>query len=508
MRLKSNFFKVLSLSVVILGIFTANACKKGFDGTPKSTNLPETYMVVDTIFRTGTNRLTTRVEAHWWGSSANGIVKYFEVSTDKGNTWHATKSQDSLFLLEIPVGSDSTDAVVFVRAVDQLSQKDPSPASTLFPIKNSAPIANFVYSEFLSGITTRNPTISFPVLKFTIKGLDPDGDALQAFELYINDTNRSPVLIPGTCTAFTLISQQPKADSATCDIYIGNSTQKFTETIGSLVQGGFNTFYIRAVDKAFSKSAFMASRQVWVKKVSSELLLINAYNNSKLLVQNFYCKKLNAVGINLFDTLQASEIVNDNYTQLQPDFLTQSRTFSLFKKIVWFSDDAESSLSMGQRTTAPFFDAGGKLFMAVTFTSSYNAFSNYLDWTPIKSLVNAPSGSVFRIALNTDIPAVNSGWPTLSSTQVISSARPFTIPDNNGTGIAYDSLYAGGILESKPAPQPAAEWKGGSTTIARRYKTSTQKSNFIISSIPLERMNGKNNTDSLFQKIFIEQLEF
>jgi hypothetical protein len=134
-------------------------------------------------------------------------------------------------------------------------------------------------------------------------------------------------------------------------------------------------------------------------------------------------------------------------------------------------------------------------------------FSNYLDWTPIKSLVNAPTGSVFRITLNTDIPAVKADWPKLNSTQVISSARPFTLPDNNGD-MAYDSLYAGGIIESKAAPQPSADWIGGSITIARRYKPSTQKSNFIISSIPLERMNGKSNADSLFQKIFIEQLEF
>ncbi len=508
MRLRSKLFQVYTLLVVLMGVFVFNACKKGFDGTPKAIDLPETYMVVDSIYRSGPNRLATRVQAHWWGSSANGIIKYYEVSLNNGATWFSTTSQDSLFLLEIPSGTDSADALVMVRAVDQLGQKDPSPASTLFPIKNSPPVAAFAYAVFQSGIATRNIENTFPVLKFNVTGSDPDGDLLQAFELYINDTNSLPVLIPGNSLAFTLVSQQPRADSAVCDIYLGNSSQKHTATIGFLRQGAFNTIYIRAVDKAFSKSPFIASRQVWVKKVSSDLLLINAYNNSKLLVQNFYCKKLNAVGINAFDTLQASEIINDNYTQLQPDFLTQSRTFSLFKKIVWFSDDAESSLSMGQRTTAPFFDAGGKLFMAVTFSSSYNAFSNYLDWTPIKSLVNAPTGSVFRIGMNTDIAAVKPEWPTLNSTQVISSARPFTIPESNASDIAFDSLYASGIIESKPAPQLAAEWKGGSVTIARRFKPSSQKSNFIISSIPLERMNGKNNTDSLFQKIFIEQLEF
>jgi len=334
MRVKSNLIQFCFVLALMFGLVLFNACKKGFDGTAKEIDLPETFMVVDSIYRSGSNRLPTKVEAHWWGSSANGIIKYYEVSLDKGNTWFPTQSQDSIFLLEIPAGTDSVDAVVLVRAVDQLGQKDPSPASTLFPIKNSAPTASFVYAVFQSGIATRNIENTFPVLKFSITGIDPDGDQINAFEVYINDTNRSPVLIPGNATAFTLVSQQPKADSATCDLYLGNATQKFTESISGLKQGAFNTIYIRAVDKAFSKSAFIASRTVWVKKVSSDVLLVNAYNNSKLLVQNFYCKRLNAVGINTFDTLQASEIINDNYTQLQPDFLTQSRTFSLFKKIL------------------------------------------------------------------------------------------------------------------------------------------------------------------------------
>ena len=37
---------------------------------------------------------------------------------------------------------------------------------------------------------------------------------------------------------------------------------------------------------------------------------------------------------------------------------------------------------------------------------------------------------------------------------------------------------------------------------------SNNKSNFIISSIPLERFNAKNNIDSLFKQVFVNELGF
>lgn len=482
------------------------SCKKGFEGDKKSQALPETFMVVDTIYRTGPDRLTTRVEAHWWGNSAGGFVKAYEVSSDNGTSWTKTNSQDSVFLMTIPPGQDSSDVFILVRAIDQLDQKDPSPASTLFPIKNSAPEVKFIFSQVLAGIPSNNPVNVFPVIKYNIQAYDPDGEVLQSFELYINDTNQNPYIIPGTTTAFTLVAENPKSDSSKCLVYLGTSTKAQSDLSPYLRLGNSNTIYIRAVDKALSKSGFIGAPRIWVKKVKSDILLINAYNSSKTFVQNFYCQRLVAAGITNFDTLQATEIIDNNYTQLQPDFLTQSRTFAMFKKILWFSDDASFSLSLGQRSTSSFFDNGGKMFMAVSINSSFDPLSNFLDWTPIKSLVNPAVGSVFRVNINAEVPAIKLNWPTLKSTAIIASARPFEIPSETND-IGYDSLYSGGIIESKSGQSPAA-WTGISTVIARRFTKSDNKSNFIISSIPLERFNGKNNIDSLFKQVFINELGF
>ncbi len=497
---KISFVLALVVSLIV-------SCKSGFEKERIALGDPETFMVVDTLFRTGENRLTTRVDANWWGNAPGGFVVGYEVSTDNQQTWHYTTTQDSSFLLNIPPGQDSADVVVYVRAIDNMGRKDPSPASTLFPIKNSKPKISFLFSKPLGGIASQNPIAVFPVIKYSFEGIDPDGQQdLATYELYINDTNASAFILPANASAFTLISENPKANGGPCKVYINNNLNALPGSIDGLKHNAANVFYLRAVDKAQSKSGYVASPSIWVKKVSSDILVINAYNSSKISVQNFYTNRLKNNGILLFDTLQATEIVSSNYTQLQPDFLTQSRTFALFKKMLWFADDASFSFSLGQRTTGTFFDNGGALFMAVAINSSFDPLSNFLDWTPIRQLVNPPGGSIFRVNINSQVAPVNAGWPILKSTAIIPSARPFEIPATTAQ-VKYDSLYAGGIIESKSGQAPVA-WNGISTVLAKRTLQSTGNTNFIISSIPLEQFNGNANADSLFKKIVVDELEF
>lgn len=490
----------------IVGV-AINACKKGFDGDRKTVAPPETFMAVDTLFRTGENRLTTRVDAYWWGNSVGGIIVGYEVSTDNMQSWHFTTKQDSSFLLKIPPGKDSADVVVYVRAIDHLGQIDPSPASTLYPIKNSRPEIRFIFSLALAGIPSQNPVNVFPVLKYNIFGSDPDGaDDLKEFELYINDTNTQPYIIAANTNAFTLVAKNTGADSSECSVYINSSNTPLIPQIKYLRLNQNNTIYIRAVDKAISKSGFVATPEIWVRKIAGNTLIVNAYSSNKNFVQNFYCNTLKSIGITVFDTLQATEIVNNNYTQLQPDFQTQSRTFALFKNIVWFGDDVNFSLPLGQRSTSDFFNKGGSLFMSVAINSSFDPLSNFLDWTPIKNLVNPPANAVFRVNINALVNPVYVGWPTIKSTVIIASARPFELPSNTAT-VGYDSLYYGGIIESVTG-NPPVPWTGISTVLGKRYSIANNKTNFVISSLPLERFNGNNNTDSMFKRILIDELGF
>ncbi len=501
-------FSYRNILLLIWFFFAFVTCKKGFDGTKKVVNPPETFMVVDTLFRTGENRLTTRVDANWWGNSTGGFVVGYEVSVDQMQTWHFTTIQDSSFLLKIPPGQDSADVIIYVRAIDNYGQKDPSPASTLFPIKNSKPEIRFVFSQAFAGIPSQNPVGVFPVIKYNIVGNDPDGlDDIKEIEVYLNDTNAIPILLPAYTSAFTLVASNPGSDSSVCQVFLNTNNSVFGTTNGSKLKlNSFNTIYVRAVDRALSKSIFIAAPSIWVKKVASSTLMVNAYNSNKIFVQSFYATVLNKIGIVLFDTLQVTEIVNNNYTQLQPDFQTQSRTFSLFKNMIWFGDDVNFSLPLGQRSTTEFFNKGGSLFMAIGINSSFDPLSNFLDWTPIRNLVNPPAGSVFRVNINALVNPNYSNWPTLKSQIIIASARPFELPFNTAT-VGFDSLYYGGIIESKSG-QPPTPWTGISTVMAKRYSIATHKTNFVISSLPMERFNGNNNADTLFKKVLIDELGF
>jgi hypothetical protein len=121
-------------------------------------------------------------------------------------------------------------------------------------------------------------------------------------------------------------------------------------------------------------------------------------------------------------------------------------------------------------------------------------------------LVNPSAGSIFRVNVNSSISGVNSGWPTIKSSAIIPSARPFEIPVSTPQ-LVYDSLYAGGIIESKSGFPPFT-WTGVSTVLAKRFNVGNNRTNFVMSSIPLEQFNGNANADSLFKKIFVDELKF
>ncbi|MCX6187034.1 MAG: hypothetical protein NTU43_08575 [Bacteroidetes bacterium] len=498
---------IRKLSICIFSLLAIVACKKGFDGEKTPQSPPNTFMAVDSIHRNGVDRLTTRVVANWWGTSESGFVVGYEVSVDSMKTWQYTTRQDSAILLNIPPGSDSADIDIFVRAIDNLGQRDPSPASTLYPIKNTAPSVKFIYAASVGGSLTQNPTIAFPILKYNFQGIDPDGSGdIYQYELYLNDTNASPYILNAGTSTITL--QGVKLDSLTnfteCLVFVGSSNKALSFRAQGLKLNASNTIYIRAVDKALAKSQLMASNPIYVKRPVSDILLVNAYSGGNLSVTNFYATRAINQGFSRFDTLQLTELDGTNYTQLAPDVLTQARTFSLFKKIIWFSDNAQLSLSVGQQSTKDFFDNNGKIFMALDITSSFDAQSNLLDFTPAQSLVSLPTGDQFKIANNSIVKPLYSNWPTLKTNASINRPRPFTIPNNSASSsYQFDSLYTGNLFVT----YPSNIWTGTSTIMSIRRKTGG-KANFIFTTLPVQSLDGNNNIDSLFNKILISELEF
>jgi hypothetical protein len=142
--------------------------------------------------------------------------------------------------------------------------------------------------------------------------------------------------------------------------------------------------------------------------------------------------------------------------------------------------------------------------MAIDITSSFDAQSNLLEFTPAQSLVSLPTGDQFKIANNSIVKPLYSNWPTLKTNASINQPRPFTIPNNSAaSSYQFDSLYTGNLFVT----YPSNIWTGTSSIMSIRRKTGG-KANFIFTTLPVQSLDGNNNIDSLFNKVLISELEF
>ena len=163
---------ILFIFLFVVFVF---ACKKGFRGKPTENQAPETHTVADTIIRSGDQRFISQIRITWWGDDKDGFIKGYEFSFD-GMAWVFTTKQDSLFTLALPAGKDTADFRFFVRAIDNLDLRDPSPASLLYPVKNSPPVSSIIKPAGSGAFPSKNTLKTFPAFKFYWSATDPDGD--------------------------------------------------------------------------------------------------------------------------------------------------------------------------------------------------------------------------------------------------------------------------------------------------------------------------------------------
>lgn len=484
----------LGIVVLFAALFIA-ACTKDFEGDPDTQTTPETFAVVDSIRRDSNNLLSTTVSGNWWGISKSGFIKGYEVSIDNQQTWSYTTNQKGTFLLNLPPGQQSGNLPIYIRAIDNLGQVDPTPAMMVFPVKNSPPTIAF-------DNTSGRKTSALAAFRFSWIVNDVDGLLdVQSIEVVLNDTNKTPLLIPGNTAAASFVANSSFDTSLL--VYLNNRTIAFTDRLHGVQYNALNKVYIRSVDRAGAKSAWTMD-SIRVKRPVSDFLVVNDYKASKVTVGNFYMNQINALGASyaLFDTIDA---VLD---QLPTDEFTAGKVFDFYKRIVWFSDDPNSTLSLAQVVTRNFFTNGGRMFLVCEMPNDFTFNSPTLGFTPAQELVVPPSGTTLRMNVGEIMyPHVpGNGWPTLKATSILSSARPFVTFTQASGAFAYDSICRANLL-AQTIQGPSA-WTGVSTVLSRRLKVSTGKPDLILLTLPLNRLNGNNNMDSLFRKALVNELEF
>lgn len=476
------------VGILLVLVSWVTGCDTSFQGEVAVNVPPDTYTAVDTIIRTGPDRLNSEVHIRWWGDDPDGIVVGYEYTFDEVN-WQYTNRNDSVFVLSPPPGQDTVDYSFQVRALDNAGAVDPTPARLVYPIKNSTPSIAFV-------IGGANPSVSFPVVRYNWAASDPDGAAnLSLVEMAWNDTNSAVTAIDVRNTSATFIAADVTAAVTDAQLYLNNNTSPESFSVPGMRLNDTNRLYIRAVDNSDARSAWVGSSPVYIKKVSSPVLLVNAYNGTS--VETFYKDQLKGQGISTYDSLRIFETgAGGALTQQSPDNLTQSRVFDLFDVIIWFGNNAEKSLALAQKTTANFFSAGGKMLMAVYVSSVFDEQSQFFDFTPIESLVEFADTTLILTDTSQLRPA-ETGWPTLQSTQFVGVVKPIN------PSIGVDPLYAASLLANDRANGVIFNWPGNAGVIVRQ--TNNGQTNFIMSVLELQNLNGNGNLDQFFQKVLIDE---
>ncbi len=459
--------------------------------------VPQTYTVIDTIIRSGDDRLESRVDLRWWGDDPDGYIVGYEYTFGDPyspvTAWTFIRSQDSVFLLQTPAGQDTADFTFSVRAIDDEGAVDPTPARATYPVKNSPPTVRFTPGE-------DDPELSFPVVKFFWEGSDPDGvDNLASYELYWNDTTAVPFVVDASTFSATFAAVDAFAGGETdAEVFLNTGTVAEPGTIPGMRLGAWNVLYVRAVDQSAARSGYVRSDSIYIRPVRSNVLLVNGYSGGGGTVFDFYADQLEGLGISTFDTLVLFDASVPR--QLASDNLTQTRIFDYWDLILWFGNNAQNSLSLAQKTTGDFFDTGGKMFMAVYVSSSFDQQSDFLDFTPIAELVD-PVDTTLLLNLGADVIPLEGGWPNLQGTSIVGVVRPLI------TQIGATPLYEASLTARDAATLSLNPWGGPSVIMARKDDASGNP-NFILSTLEVQRLDGLGTLDAFFGKVIQDEFGF
>lgn len=412
--MKNAFYSVLT-AIILLTI----GCKKD---EPIQNGNPTTKIFVDKINRSGEERLNTVVNLRWSGEDKDGFVKGYEISFNNIN-WEFTTKQDSVFRFSISGNSDTTDIDFYVRAIDNDGNIDPEPAFLKIPIKNKAPEISFDQTL----IKTDTVLSVFSVLW---KAEDFDGfETLDSIFLKLNDG--AWYSVSRTTTFLTIIPENPEqSGSQNAKIYQGFEASLKNERITNIRVNDRNTIYIKARDNAGSESLPDTLKSFYLKRKSSDLLIVDAHNiNVTPNPTSVYIPLLNEINGNydLFDLFP--EGVTNLPSFWKPTF---SLTLSLYDKVFWYGESTSINnllpLELASGAIQDYLNSGGKILISSSFPSNLAKTSSVFQFSPVDSFATVITGQRIDFPIDSlAVPQAEAGiiYPALKISKFINGLDPF-----------------------------------------------------------------------------------
>lgn len=377
---------------MIFTLLILTGCDSDISGTPFENQPPNTELSVrDTSLVDNINeedRLASTVAASWSGSDPDGFVSAFEVRfyDDDGflapeEGWSRTTSTDTLVLLPIPRGERVANVVFEVRAIDNESSIDPTPARTVFPIQNAPPSLRLDSFE-------SPPDTTFTIISFAWEIDDPEGiENIDRVEISLNDSTNFQTL-PADISFITLIANvDPNAAPPAeidAEVLSGRALRSTNITLPGLRLDDDNILYLRAVDLTDTTSALVSYPEdetgTWFVKVPrGRILYVNDYRkNTWPSIQEFH---LNLLGEYLpeneeIDTWNLSEpfvsgsggnVGRSNALPASAEPMLE-QSLALYEYIYWVSTNtinntSGNNLPFAASATNTFFENGGRMMV-------------------------------------------------------------------------------------------------------------------------------------------------
>ena len=467
--------QIYLLPVVIFVSLVLYTCTEDFPDNPIGNLPPDTglFLYPDS----SVSQQPSQLKVSWWGDDPDGTVLGYYIKWQGINySWSFTTSNDSIFSL--PIGTSDTTYNFLVSAVDEEGNNrydnhivqngidygpepfidkngngtydqgefyydigliDPTPASTLFPIKNTAPVLSWDELSFL-------PDSSFPVITIKWNASDLDGnESITAIKIALNDTANF-VSLTGNIRLVTLRGINLDSGNPEMEILIDGDPQNiFAKSLTGLKLDNNNIIYLRAVDLSGAGSDLLTlpdtSSKWYVKKPKGDVLIFDGLTNSSTDFQatQFFNQIFSAMnGGSLAGKFDVFDLANSN---LPFQTVTILETLKLFKYVFWYSG-SNPKLDLLNICTNKFLDYGGKMAFSMTFQDSSANFSFDLStlqgFLPIDSVSGMLSNG-FLFAGATVLHSTDNGYPDLETSVTIPFVRSYT-PNSLVAESIYD-LY-------------------------------------------------------------------
>lgn len=510
--------KVLLLFFIIITLLYLS-CSEEQINNPTGNQPPNTglFLYPDSAI----SQQPSKLNVHWWGDDPDGIILGFFFKWEGiDSAWNFTFNNDSIFSL--PIGSVDTTYNFLVSAVDaegngvydteiirnginfgpeffidgngngvynegekfyDVGLIDPTPASLIFPIKNTPPVLQW------DELTTL-PDTSFPVMTFKWNADDLDGaETIESINISLNDTNNF-VTLDGSIRLITLRIKNVQSTPPEMEILINGSDQTiFSKLLTGLVLDGNNEFFVQAVDLSGAKSKRISlpdSNKTWfVKKPRGQVLIFDDFSGSSidLQVKSFYRNIFNSIdGGSLVDKFDEYDLANQ---PLPFENLTLFETVKLFRYTFWYSV-SNPRLDLLNIITNKYLQQGGKIAFSMTFLDSSSTYE--FDLSLLQGFL--PVDDVSDL-----LPFLPSGADIIPSSQQIDYP-----PLKTTSTISFVRTYVPNTIVSTEIYNIVSPQISGNISLINNNKTE-----FFIG-LPLHLCNGGDeNVDDLLEKVFFDE---